>query len=516
MRRRVHPGVGWCLLIWLAAGALCHALEPREVVVVANQRLTNSVALARHYLVARGIPENNLVLVALPEQETLARGVYETALRDPVLAALRSRGLIEQVQRAAADVRPHETAWQTVKSAVRAVVCMRGVPLRIASTQHPWLVKAARRLDSPFYGDGAAVDSEIALLLADPYPLAGRVANPAYRHLRQAELGESAHKLLIATRLDAADDATVRRMIDDAVSTERTGLEGRAYFDQRAARDDGYALGDYWMEEAAERVAREGLECVVDRHDGIFGPAYPMEAPIYYLGWYTEEVVGPFLRPDFRFAPGAIAYHLHSASAHSLRDPRRYWAAPLLAAGACATMGAVDEPLLGLTPDLQVFTDRLCRGLSFGESALLALPGLSWQITVIGDPLYRPWAAERPPAVGEWGAIREINRLVRAGRFNTALERVRRRLREEDSRPAWREKLGDLYAAGDLPRESAQAYLEAVRQAPSAPFAVRVSAKAQGALRAAGLREEALKLDAEVRTRWAGHPCLQALEAPRF
>ena len=354
MRRGIHPGVGWLLLALLAAGPTRAALGPAEVVVVANQRLTNSVALARHYLAARGIPEINLVLVALPEQETLARGVYETALRDPLLATLRSRGLIEQVQRAAADVRPHETAWQTVKSSVRAVVCMRGVPLRIASTQHPWLVKAARRLDSPFYGDGAAVDSELALLLADSYPLAGRVANPAYRHLRLAELGESAHKLLIATRLDAADDATVRRMMDDAVAVERTGLEGRAYFDLRAAREDGYALGDFWMEESAERVAREGVECVVDRHDGIFGPAYPMEAPVYYLGWYTEEVVGPFLRPDFRFAPGAIAYHLHSASARSLRDPRRYWAAPLLAAGACATMGAVDEPLLGLTPDLQV------------------------------------------------------------------------------------------------------------------------------------------------------------------
>lgn len=515
MRRRVHPGLGWLVLTWLAAGADCPALEPAQVVVVANQRLTNSVALARHYLSARGIPENNLVLVSLPEQETLARGVFETALRDPLLAVLRSRGLVEQVQRAASDVRPHETGWQTVKSSVRAVVCLRGVPLRIASTQHPWLVKAAHHLESPFYGDGAAVDSELSLLLADAYPLAGRVANPAYRHLRLAELGESAQKLLIATRLDAADDATVRRMIDDAVAVERTGLEGRAYFDLRAAREDGYALGDYWMEESAERLAREGVECVVDRHDGIFGPAYPMEAPVYYLGWYTEEVVGPFLRPDFRFARGAIAYHLHSASARSLRDPKRYWAAPLLAAGACATLGAVDEPLLGLTPDLLVLTDRLCRGLTFGESALLSLPGLSWQITVIGDPLYRPWAPERGGGGGEWGVIREVNRMVRLGRFNSALELLRRRLRDEPL-PAWREKLGDLYAAGDLPREAGQAYQEAVRAAPSAPFAVRVSAKAQGALRAAGQREEALKLDAEVRARWAGHPCLQALETPRF
>ena len=508
------------LLLLLAAAPGRARLAPEQVAVVANARLSNSVALARHYLAARGIPERNLVVLDLPESETMSRGFYEGRLRDPLLAALRERGLIEQVRRPAAGVKPHESEWKTVKSSIRAVVCLRGVPLRIAPTQLALMVKAAHALDSHFYGDGAAVDTELELALADPYPLSGRVANPAYRLLRWEDLGEHAEQLLIAARLDAIDDATVRRMIDDAVAAEKSGLEGRAYFDLRASRDDGYALGDYWMEEASERLQRDGFECVVDRHDGVFGAAYPMEEAAVYLGWYTPDVVGPFVRRDFRFAPGAIAYHLHSGSARTLRDPRTGWAGPLLAAGACATLGAVDEPLLGYTPDVSVLVDRLCRGLTFGESALLALPALSWQITVIGDPLYRPWGRsldEQLLAPGaetnEWLVVRQVNRLVRAGRFNAALDQLRRRLAGRDC-AIWREKLGDLYAAGDLPRDAATAYIAAVRAAPSAPFAVRVCTKAQLALRAAGAGAEALPLDAEVRRRWAGHPCIAAMETP--
>ncbi len=510
------------LVLALQAGA-APALEPSEVAVVANRRLTNSVALARHYLQARGIPERNLVLLDLPEGEDLARGHYETHLRDPLLEQWRARGLVEQVRRPAGAAEEGSSGWQTVRSSLRAVVCLHGVPLRIAPRQSRLLERAARVLRSPVQGDGAAVDSELALLLADPYTLAGRIVNPAYQLPGWSDLGEGRHQLLMATRLDAADAATVRRMIDDAVAVESNGLDGRLYFDLRAARDDSYSLGDLWLEEAHERLAREGFECVVDRHDGIFGAAYPMETPAGYFGWYTEQVTGPFRRADFRFARGAIAYPLHSASAQSLRDPTRYWVAPLLAAGACVTLGATDEPLLGLTPNLQVLVDRLARGRCFGEAALLALPALSWHITVVGDPLYRPWARpldqqlQRPDdgqADGDWIIVRQANRLVRAGRYNAALDGLRRRVRERDS-PLLREKLGDLYAAGDLPRESAESYLAGLALAPTAEYAVRVLAKAQAALRISAQEERARAAEAQVRERWAGHECLNALNPGR-
>ena len=92
--------------------------------------------------------------------------------------------------------------------------------------------------------------------------------------------------------------------------------------------------------------------------------------------------------------PGAFAYHLHSFSAHTLRSTNQHRCGPLLAAGATATMGCIDEPYLTGTPDMAVFFSRWLSGFTYGEAACVAQHGVSWQTTVVGDPLYRPFAAD--------------------------------------------------------------------------------------------------------------------------
>jgi tetratricopeptide (TPR) repeat protein len=93
--------------------------------------------------------------------------------------------------------------------------------------------------------------------------------------------------------------------------------------------------------------------------------------------------------------PGAFAYHLHSLSAATLRSTNLFWAGPLLAKGVTCTMGCVYEPYLSATPNIAAFLVRLIPdGFTFGEAAWSAQPALSWQTTVVGDPLYRPFARE--------------------------------------------------------------------------------------------------------------------------
>ena len=53
--------------------------------------------------------------------------------------------------------------------------------------------------------------------------------------------------------------------------------------------------------------------------------------------------------------------------------------------GAAVTLGAVGEPFLSFTPQVNILADRLCRGYAFGDSAYMSLQVVSWQITVIGD-----------------------------------------------------------------------------------------------------------------------------------
>ena len=115
-----------------------------------------------------------------------------------------------------------------------------------------------------------------------------------------------------------------------------------------------------------------------------------------YAGWYASDVNGPFALPKVEFMPGAFAYHLHSFSADTLRSTTANWCGPLLAKGATCTMGCVYEPYLAATPNIAFFLQALFNGYTFGEAAWAAQAALSWQTTVIGDPLYRPFG--KPPA----------------------------------------------------------------------------------------------------------------------
>jgi hypothetical protein len=153
---------------------------------------------------------------------------------------------------------------------------------------------------------------------------------------------------------------------------------------------------------------------VLDNGPGLFPENYPMTQAALYFGWYTEHVSGPFVRPEFRFTRGAIAVHIHSFSAMTLRDPLHFWVGPLLSAGAAATVGNVYEPYLSLTPQLDVLYDRLRAGFTFAESAYMAQRALSWMTTFVGDPLYRPYKGaaelEERPTTGEWADFREAGK----------------------------------------------------------------------------------------------------------
>ncbi len=187
---------------------------------------------------------------------------------------------------------------------------------------------------------------------------------------------------------------------------------------------------------------------------------YPLSQIAIYAGWYQEEVCGPFLRNTVEFMPGAIAYHLHSFSAVSIRTPSRHWVGPLLAKGATITMGSVNEPYLQGTPDLALFFSRLFfngfNGFSFGEAAYCCQAWLSWQNTMIGDPLYYPacrdpeklhsrLAAENSKLL-EWSLLRIVNLNLQTGLSPQESISFIENLPEARTSAVLQEKLGDLYS----------------------------------------------------------------------
>jgi uncharacterized protein (TIGR03790 family) len=416
-------GLGIGVVVWLAArpfatGQIFDEATLKEqlnkpsnpdveaTVVAYNDNDRDSRELAKFYAAKRGIPKDHLIALNCPMTEDITRAEYDRDIAEPLRKVFEKKGWWE--------LRVGESALGAVeKSSIRFLALMRGVPLRIKATFEPY---AGDQIVGPqpiATHNEAAVDSELSVLGAYSHQISGALNNPYFRSFSRSR-DANLPSLLMVCRLDAPTPDVVRRMIADSLAVEQEGLRGFVYIDARGTKEAGLKVADDWMLNAAKTARQKGMPVILDASEPVFPPTYPMRNVAFYLGWYAENMTGPFTRPDFRFQRGAIAVHLHSFSAMSLRDPPRYWCAPFLMLGAAATLGNVYEPYLGLTPALDIFHDRLRAGFTFGESAYASQRFLSWMTTFVGDPLYRPFQKElelgEHKAKDEWEAYAEGTR----------------------------------------------------------------------------------------------------------
>lgn len=416
---KFHLKLAVLAFVWCALRARG---QGNEVVVIYNTRSPESRDVADHYAEMRHVNAEQMLGVDLTTAETVSREEFHDRLQAPLIKMLADRGLFTLK---AVDASAQETGRITngvARSQIRYAVLCYGLPLKIAEDadlREPNMERVQRELRR----NGAAVDSELACLplLAGNMPLTGPVANPYYRATNAALLSPT-NGLLLVTRLDGPTAAIARALVDKAIEAETYGLVGRAYFDLRGLTNGPYLLGDYQIHGATEICRRFGFETVVDQQSRTFPAGFPLSQIALYAGWDDEHVSGPFARPTVEFMPGAFAYHLNSFSALTLRSTDRHWCGPLLARGATATMGCVDEPYLELMPDMTVFFDDFVnRGFSYGEAAYSCQRFISWQTAVIGDPLYRPFGRsqldkeqqnleQRHSRLVEWFYLEELNR----------------------------------------------------------------------------------------------------------
>jgi len=393
------------ILLWGFSSAIALAeksLAPATIVVF-NQDVPESVELAKFYAQKRGIARDHLIGLSISRTEEISRDEYDTTLRNRLREIFKQRGWWK--------FEKSGDAGRVVSSTIRFVAMMKGVPLKIrAAADYP-----GDKVGGPPVGNrnDASVDSEVAALAALSDQISGPLQNPYFQSYRALAEVENSTVLLVC-RLDAPEVATVRRMITDAIETEKTGLWGRAYIDGAHNSTPGLGIGDHWLAQARDQLHKVGVPLIYDDTPEIFPNGYPMTDCALYYGWYTDKIAGPFTQPDFQFTPGAVAVHIHSFSASTLHDENAGWAGPLLAKGAAATIGNVYEPYLQLTAHLDILNDRLLHGFTFAESAYMASPVLSWMSVMVGDPLYRPYAAwlgldektEKPSS--DWSAYHDF------------------------------------------------------------------------------------------------------------
>src|ERR1700719_371390 len=359
-----------CLLFFASVAPLAFAEKPLApaTIVVFNQDVPESIELARFYAQKRGIARDHLVGLSVSKTEEISRDEYDTMIRDPLRAIFKERHwwILNEPRRGPVTV---------ASNSIRFVAMIKGIPLKI----RPAKDYPGDKPGGPPLGDrnDASVDSEVAALGAFSDQISGPLPNPYYQSYKAiAEVDLSA--VLLVCRLDAPQVATVRRMITDAIETEKTGLWGRAYIDGAHHSTGGLGVGDQWLAGIRDQLHKGGVPLIYEDTPEIFPDSYPMSDCALYFGWYAGTVAGPFTQPDFQFVPGAIAVHIHSFSASTLHDKTATWAGPRVRKGAAATIGNVYEPYLQLTAHLDIFNDRLLHGFTFAYSAYMSAPTLSW------------------------------------------------------------------------------------------------------------------------------------------
>ena len=391
---------------WISSVALCWlvlagqgraASAGGSVVVVYNKNLPASKQLAEHYASRRTIPTSQLFGVDVDaSSESITRADFRSKREKPIFDWLVKEKLFtpNKTKRKPSDTEYHPLT----QSKIRYLVLCYGVPLKISRDRD--LKEAGfEKIQEELKGrNEAAVDADLALLPSsrqEAFTLTGPLGSAFYLVTNESALHPT-NGLLMVARLDGPTIEIARGLVDKAIEAESNGLWGRAYVDARGITNGAYKVGDDWMRASAALTARLGYETELNSQEPLFPTGFPMSHLAFYVGWYNTHATGALAQATMEFMPGAFAYHLHSISANTLRSSSQFWVGPLLAKGATVTLGCVEEPYLAGTPNIAALLERMgFRRWTFGEAAYAAQASLSWQTTVVGDPLYRPFG--QPP-----------------------------------------------------------------------------------------------------------------------
>ncbi len=497
-----------------------------RVIVLANSDEPESVQLAEYYAKKRGVPAGNIIALEMPITEAINWRVFVEKVFNPLAEELVKRDWIDAIGMDLTDAAGRRKYAINGHKISYLVVC-RGVPLKVVNDPSIEAEKSPLAGNKAFKTNAASVDGELALLAVSNPPLVGFVPNPLFRNDSPSSI--QLNQIVKVSRLDGPSFGDARRLIDQAIEAEKTGLIGRSYVDIGGP----HAAGNRWLEETVKQLDELNFDGDVDRERGSMPSWVRLDAPALYFGWYAGTLNGPFTQDGFEFPPGAVALHIHSFSAASVRSRTSGWVGPLVARGVTATFGNVTEPYLEFTHQPHLILKSLARGDRLGDAAAYSVPVYSWQAMAVGDPLYRPfnvsfetqWARrdKLPPEQRAYVVLRRMRELDRAGRRNDAIWAGL-----ESQKKAF--SLAVALAVADLQREAgdtagARQSLDGVTKrrqftATEAPLAVLVAqqlVKAGDAKAALGVWRAVLgrrNVPKEVRVRWL-RPALDAARAAK-
>ncbi len=354
-----------------------------NVAVVINDNSAESQRIGEYYARKRALPPSHVLRIRTSQDETVDRSTFALTIEQPLAAAI---------------------ARERLQDRILYIVLTKGVPLRVAGT-------------TGRTGTAASVDSELTLLyrrlMGQGVPVRGPVDNPYFlgdRDITEARpLTRKEHDIYLVSRLDAFTEPDIVALIDRAQSP---ATEGRVILDQRAERP--IPLSARWFDLTTSRLPqRAGDRPVVLR-----GTPEPASDAGGLLGYFAWDIRRGMDRDRAGFVPGALAATFISSDARTFREPPPTWTptndwrnragwyagspqsliADLIRAGATGVAGNIGEPYLESLVRPQILFPAYFSGRNLIEAFYLAIPHLSWQTVVVGDPLCAPFHRDAIPA----------------------------------------------------------------------------------------------------------------------
>ena len=374
MTSRLLTGCFLATFLTLVAGASpSFAISEQNILLVINTASPESVRVGEHYARRRTLPDDAILRLAAPTGDEISRDEYARTLKTPLIAWF---------------------ARQTAHDRICCIVLTKGVPLRIAGTP-------GRN------GTLASVDSELALLYrrmaGKAAPPQGFVPNPYFAG--DTAVGEwrpfshEAFDIFLVTRLDGYSVDDVLGLIDRG---QAPSADGHVVLDMKAALQD---RGNQWLQQAADRLTQMGLgdRVVLDTTSTVVRDQQNL------LGYYSWGSNDPGIQDrdlGNRFAPGALAGQFVSTDGRTFREPPPGWrlgrwpekdthyaaspqslAGDLVRQGVTGVSAQVAEPFFDATVRPEILFPAWFSGFTLAEAYYLAIPYLSWQTIVVGDPL---------------------------------------------------------------------------------------------------------------------------------
>ncbi len=363
--------------------AAARAQTSDNLLLVVNDNTPASIQIAEYYARKRVVPTDHIVHIKAVSTDTISRADFTQTIELPITNWLLTHSLQDKVL---------------------YLVLTKGVPLRVDGTDGP-------------QGTVASVDSELTLLyqkLLGVQPLVpGRLANPYFlgdKALTEARpFTRVSREIYLVTRLDGFTVDDVLKLIDRGAAPAH---DGQIVLDEKATLID--RGGDRWLQEAADQLRRAGAgdRVLLETTQAIASTRDPVMG---YYSWGSNDPANQRRRSGLQFAPGAIGGTFVSTDGRTFAEPPADWApsdpngrgprfgggfqslaGDLIRDGMTGVSAHVAEPYLDATIRPQILFPAYLAGFNLAESFYLAMPFLSWETVIIGDPLCAPFPRKEP------------------------------------------------------------------------------------------------------------------------